>query len=117
MGTKDAILDEESPGVDVEDIFAETEDDEDSDEAELREALIAAATDDSDGSAKIALIAIERSVNAWRFLQSSLPEKADTIIPMLLELERLRRAAEQTFPTARDFVRPGFDEVLSEFVS
>ena len=73
--------------------------------------------DDADGSAKIALIAIDRSSSAWRILQSSLPEKADSIVPMLLELERLRRTTEQTFPDARDFIRPGFDEVNSEFVS
>jgi len=72
---------------------------------------------DSDGSAKIALIAIDRSSSAWRVMQSALPEKADSIRPMLLELERLRRAAEQTFPHARNFIRPGFDEVISDFVS
>jgi len=36
---------------------------------------------------------------------------------MLLELERLRRTTEQVFPYARDFIRPGFDEVISDFVS
>jgi hypothetical protein len=81
------------------------------------EAFIEAVGNDADGSAKIALIAIDRSSSAWRILQSSLPEKADSIVPMLLELERLRRATEQTFPNARDFIRPGFDEVNSEFVS
>jgi hypothetical protein len=75
------------------------------------------AGDDSDGSAKIALIAIDRSSSAWRVMQSSLPEKADSIKPMLLELERLRRTTEQVFPHARDFIRPGFDEVISDFVS
>src|SRR6266436_3281531 len=75
------------------------------------------AGDDSDGSAKIALIAIDRSSSAWRVMQSSLPEKADSIKPMLLELERLRRTTEQIFPQARDFIRPGFDEVISDFVS
>lgn len=72
---------------------------------------------DSDGSAKIALIAIDRSSSAWRIIQDSLPEKADSIVPMLLELERLRRATEQAFPNARDFIRPGFDEVISDFLS
>jgi hypothetical protein len=72
---------------------------------------------DADGSAKIALIAIDRSSSAWRIMQDSLPEKVDSIVPMLLELERLRRAAEQAFPHARDFIRPGFDEVISDFVS
>jgi hypothetical protein len=79
--------------------------------------LMEAAGNHSDGSAKIALIAIDRSLNAWRVLQLSLPEKKDSAVPMLLELDRLRQATEQAFPRARDFIRPGFDEVSSEFVS
>jgi hypothetical protein len=72
----------------------------------------------SDGSAKIALIAIDRSLNAWRILHLSLPEKTDSILPMLLKLDRLRQSTEAAFPKARDFIRPGFDdEVSSEFVS
>lgn len=43
-----------------------------------------------------------------------LPESADSIIPMILELERLRQRAELRFPKARDFLRPGFDEVMVE---
>jgi hypothetical protein len=101
------VIDEELTS---EDIFSGAELDDD-------EAFIEAVGNDADGSAKIALIAIDRSSSAWRILQSSLPEKADSIVPMLLELERLRRATEQTFPEARDFIRPGFDEVNSEFVS
>ena len=57
----------------------------------------AGAGDDSDGSAKIALIAIDRSSSAWRVMQSSLPEKADSIRPMLVELERLRREPNKPF--------------------
>ena len=71
----------------------------------------------SDGSAKIALIAIDRSLNAWRILQRSLPEKTESILPMLVKLDRLRQATEAAFPKARDFIRPGFDEISSEFVS
>jgi hypothetical protein len=81
------------------------------------EAPSEAVGDDADGSAKIALIAIDRSSSAWRILQSSLPEKTDSIVPMLLELDRLRRMTEQSFPNARDFIRPGFDEIDSDFVS
>jgi hypothetical protein len=29
----------------------------------------------------------------------------------------VRNGAEQIFPRARDFIRPGFDEVISDFVS
>ena len=69
---------------------------------------------DSDGSAKVTLIAIDRSISAWRLMQMCLPERADSIIPMILELERLRQTTELRFPRARDFVRPGFDEVLGD---
>jgi hypothetical protein len=65
---------------------------------------------DSDGSAKVAMIGVDRSIAAWRLLQLSLPERAASIVPLILQLERLRNRLEKTFPEARDFVRPGFDE-------
>jgi hypothetical protein len=71
---------------------------------------------DSDGSAKVALIGIDRSIAAWRLMQLSLPENADSIVPLILQLERVRKRVEKTFPEARDFVRPGFDEVLTAAV-
>lgn len=67
---------------------------------------------DSDGSAKVALIGIDRSIAAWRMMQLSLPEQAETIVPLILRLERLRLRLERHFPAAREFIRPGFDEVL-----
>jgi hypothetical protein len=67
---------------------------------------------DSDGSAKVALIGIDRSIAAWRLMQLSLPDRAASIVQLILQLERLRRRLEKHFPDARDFVRPGFDEVL-----
>lgn len=67
---------------------------------------------DSDGSAKVALIGIDRSIAAWRLLQLSVPDRADSIVPLILQLERLRKRVEKNFPEARDFVRPGFDELL-----
>jgi hypothetical protein len=68
---------------------------------------------DSDGSAKVALIGIDRSIAGWRWLQLSLPHRAESIVSLILQLERLRKRVEKSFPEARDFVRPGFDEVLS----
>ena len=65
---------------------------------------------DSDGSAKVALIGIDRSIAAWGLMQRQLPECADSIVPLILQLERLRTRLEHGFPAARDFVRPGFDE-------
>ena len=87
------------------------------DDIEDEDVLLRAAGHDSDGSAKIALIAIDRSLSAWRLMQNALREKTESIVPMLIELEKLRRGIEQIFTTARDFVRPGFDEVGSELVS
>lgn len=69
---------------------------------------------DSDGSAKVALLGIDRSIAAWRLMQMSVPERAESIVPLLLQLERLRRRTERQFPNARNFVRPGFDEILGE---
>ena len=65
---------------------------------------------DSDGSAKVALIGIDRSIAAWRLMQLSLPERGASIVPLILQLERLRIRLEKAFPEARGFVRPGFDE-------
>lgn len=69
---------------------------------------------DSDGSAKVALVGIDRSISAWRLMQLALPERSETVVPLILHLERLRIRAEKEFPEARAFVRPGFDEVLGE---
>ena len=67
---------------------------------------------DSDGSAKVALIGIDRSMAAWRLLQLSLAERCESIVPLILQLERLRKRVEKSFPEARDFIRPGFDGML-----
>jgi hypothetical protein len=64
---------------------------------------------DSDGSAKVALIGIDRSIAAWRIMQLSLPDRIESIVPLILQLERLRLRLEHGFPDARDFIRPGFD--------
>lgn len=65
---------------------------------------------DSDGSAKIALIAIDRSIAGWARLRGHFAaEHGDAILELLVQLERLRRATEAKFPAARAFRRPGFD--------
>jgi hypothetical protein len=65
---------------------------------------------DSDGSAKVALLGIDRSIAAWRMMQLSAPDRVESIVPLILQLEGLRRRVEKSFPQARDFIRPGFDE-------
>lgn len=72
---------------------------------------------DSDGSAKVSLIGMERSISAWRRLSELVPERSSSILPMMVHLEQLRRGTEQRFPAARSFVRPGFDEAPDRFVS
>ncbi len=65
---------------------------------------------DSDGSAKIALIAMDRSLAAWGELFRQLSDCEDDILDILLHLDRLRKNTEAAFPNARAFIRPGFDE-------
>ena len=66
-------------------------------------------TKDSDGSAKIALIGIDRSRAAWNILGRYFPEKRSEIINLIALLENIQRMVEIRFPHARVFVRPGFD--------
>ena len=65
---------------------------------------------DVSGSAKIALIAMDRSLGAWSQLHAHFPEREGATLPVLAHLEKLRRAVERVFPQARAFVRPGLDE-------
>lgn len=65
---------------------------------------------DSDGSAKVALIGIDRSIDAWGVWLSHLADQEDSILPILSKLQQLRSLVENTFPDARAFKRPGFDD-------
>lgn len=75
------------------------------------------AQTDANGSAKVALIAIERSLGAWRILETFVSDKANSIAPLMTTLQKLRSGLEETLPLARDFMRPGFDEEACDFVS
>jgi len=66
---------------------------------------------DANGSAKVALIGMDRSIGAWGKLHEFFPEKTDAILDILLHLDRLRRRTEELFPQARSFKRPGFDTI------
>ena len=65
---------------------------------------------DSDGSAKVALIAIDRSMAAWGAMAEHFPSHRDQILTIIKHLEGLRQRAEKVFPDARHFMRPGFDD-------
>ena len=66
---------------------------------------------DSDGSAKVALIGMDRSISAWGKMTTYFPHLEENILSVIAVLERLRRRVENEFPAARAFVRPGFDEI------
>jgi hypothetical protein len=64
---------------------------------------------DANGSIKVGLIAIERSILAWTYLLST--DNINVVRPQIERLEKIRSLIETKFPNARDFVRPGFDEI------
>lgn len=68
---------------------------------------------DSDGCAKVALIGIGRSIAGWRLMQVVIRDHQASIIPLILQLAQLRNRIESQFPEARQYIRPGFDEVAT----
>jgi hypothetical protein len=56
---------------------------------------------DSDGSAAVALMGIERLMAAWSFLLEQLPELEDEILECLSILKILEAGVDKTFPMAR----------------
>lgn len=65
---------------------------------------------DSNGSAKIASIAIERSIGAWEVIRGQLVEKQDEILELQQQLQYLRNEMDKLFPEWSSFHRPGFDD-------
>ena len=65
---------------------------------------------DHDGSAKVALIGIDRSQEAWLDLVDVGLASPSDAAEFIEDLIWLRAALERTFPKARSFVRPAFDE-------
>ncbi len=64
---------------------------------------------DENGSAKIALIAINRSISAWSIVRSAYKTDSNATAGFMGRLIAIRRVVEQAFPHAQEFVRPGFD--------
>lgn len=67
---------------------------------------------DSDGSAKVALLAIDRSLEAWERLDGPLFGLSG-VVGLIEILTELREGVEREFPRARLFVRPGFDQEVT----
>ena len=68
---------------------------------------------DADGSAKIALIAIDRSIGAWAVIPRYNRLHTESVFEIISLLDLLKQAVEETFPKARSFIRPGFDSTDS----
>jgi len=65
--------------------------------------------EDANGSAKVAIIGIERSIAAWGGLLHQFPDQENPILDVLVALKKLLRQVDAAFPDARAFIRPGFD--------
>lgn len=84
--------------------------------AKLFRASLQALTDDhteiydSNGSARVALSGIERSLSAFTVLIEQLPEYEDDILNFMIMLSTLRTMLLARFPGALSFHRPGFDD-------
>ncbi len=65
---------------------------------------------DNLGSAKIAVIAIDRSMNALSLFYSEMKEEEDNILKFLVQLSSIKKEMLATFPGAMAFKRPGFDD-------
>jgi hypothetical protein len=63
----------------------------------------------ANGTAKVTLILIERSLSSWKYLLRE--SNAGLLEPVIDRLETIKQMLEEKFPNARDFVRPGFDEI------
>lgn len=64
---------------------------------------------DNLGSAKIALISINRSMESFSFLHKYMPEKETEILHFLAQLSKSKKQIMKRWPTAMDFKRLGFD--------
>jgi len=86
-------------------------------QAKMRRALYSyyfhrkAEKEEYNGSAKVALIAIDRSGESWGLLADVCPELRKEIGHVQVILEQLRIDIERQFSEARDFQRPGFEKL------
>lgn len=65
--------------------------------------------EDYNGSAKVALIAVRRSEEAWKVLVPYCSEMKREILQLLVVLSQLKKDILFQFPEAENFCRPGFE--------
>jgi hypothetical protein len=66
--------------------------------------------DDALGSAKIAIIVIDRSIASWLKLMEYFPQWEDKILGFLKQLASVKGLILKYLPNAMEFKRPGFDD-------
>jgi hypothetical protein len=62
------------------------------------------------GTAKVALICIQNSIDAWQGVLFWSQDEEKSILPLLEKLIQIKQILEEEFPDAYKFIRPGFDE-------
>ncbi|WP_194977126.1 hypothetical protein [Aquiflexum lacus] len=62
------------------------------------------------GTAKVALICIQNSIEAWQGVLFWSKDEEESILPLLEKLIQIKEILEEEFPDAYKFIRPGFDE-------
>ena len=65
---------------------------------------------DMNGSAKVALKSVERSIVAWKELSDLIDGEESEIYRQLAMLMKIKEGIHQSFPEAEKFIRPGFDQ-------
>lgn len=78
-------------------------------EGERSDILAESRLHDANGSGKVVLMAIERSIAAWLWLREILPGRESEILSLLALLDRMRCGIHAALPDAESFRRPGFD--------
>jgi hypothetical protein len=81
-------------------------------EGEAGDIIRASRRDDANGTGKLALVSIERSMAAWIRLREVVPSREDDILEMLALLGRMQQGIHASLPGVKAFIRPGFDQDL-----
>lgn len=63
------------------------------------------------GTAKVALICVQNSINAWQGMLFWSKDEENFILPLLDKLVEIKQMLEDEFPDAYKFIRPGFDKI------
>ncbi len=64
---------------------------------------------DNCGSAKVAIISIDKSIESLDIILTSFPDCEKDTLNLLAKLQKIKRLILEEFPKAMSFIRPGFD--------